>query len=64
MCESTAYILRDGTEELVFESVDHLEETDGQVKMVNLFGEEHVIKARIKALSLVDHKIILEELPS
>ena len=60
MCESTAYILKDGVETPVFESVDQLEERDGQVRMVNLFGEEHIIKARIKALSLVDHKIILE----
>ena len=60
MCESTAYILKDGVEAPIFESVDRLEERDGQVKMVNLFGEEHIIKARIKTLSLVDHKIILE----
>ena len=60
MCESTAYIMKDGVEEPIFESVDRLEERDGQVKMVNLFGEEHIIKARIKTLSLVDHKIILE----
>jgi predicted RNA-binding protein len=60
MCESTAYILKDGAEEPIFESVDYLEELDGQIKMVNLFGEEHIIKARIKTLSLVDHKIILE----
>ncbi len=60
MCESTAYILKDGAEKPIFEGVDHLEEIDGQIKMVNLFGEEHVIKAKIKGLSLVDHKIILE----
>lgn len=60
MCESTAYILKDGVEDPIFESVDYLEEIDGKVKMVNLFGEEHIIKARIKTLSLVDHKIILE----
>lgn len=62
MCESTAYIMKDGVETPIFESVDLLEERDGQVKMVNLFGEEHIIKARIKTLSLVDHKIILEPL--
>ena len=60
MCESNAYILKDGVEEPIFENVDYLEEIDGTVKMVNLFGEEHIIKARIKTLSLVDHKIILE----
>ncbi len=60
MCESTAYILKDGAEVPIFEGVDRLEEVDGQIKMVNLFGEEHVIKATIKELSLVDHKIVLE----
>ena len=62
MCESNAYVIKDGAEEPIFEGVDILEERDGQVRMVNLFGEEHIIQARIKMLSLVDHKIILEPL--
>ena len=62
MCESTAYILRDGTEDLIVESVEILEISNDQIKIRNLFGEEHIIKARVKALSLVDHKIILEPL--
>jgi predicted RNA-binding protein len=62
MCESTAYILRDGTEDLIVESVEILEIDNGQVKIRNLFGEERIIKARVKTLSLVDHKIILEPL--
>ena len=62
MCESNAYMIKDGAEEPIFEGVDILEERDGQVRMVNLFGEEHIIQARIKMLSLVDHKIILEPL--
>lgn len=62
MCESAAYILRDGTEDLIVESVQILEINNGQVKIRNLFGEEHIIKARVKTLSLVDHKIILEPL--
>ncbi len=62
MCESTAYILRGGTEDLIVESVETLEIDNGQVKIRNLFGEERIIKARVKTLSLVDHKIILEPL--
>ncbi|MBW1900692.1 MAG: CooT family nickel-binding protein [Deltaproteobacteria bacterium] len=62
MCESAAYILRDGTEDLIVESVEILEIDNGQVKIRNLFGEERIIKARVKTLSLVDHKIILEPL--
>ena len=60
MCESTAYLLRDGTEAPIVESVALLEVEDGQIKIVNLFGEERKIKARVKVLSLVEHKIILE----
>jgi predicted RNA-binding protein len=62
MCESNAYIMKDGREELVLESVDVLENQEGQVKLVSMFGEEEKIKARVKTLSLVDHKIILEPL--
>ena len=62
MCESTAYILKDGKEELLLESVDLLESEENQVKMINIFGEQKKVKAKIKALSLVDHKIILEPL--
>jgi predicted RNA-binding protein len=62
MCESNAYIMKDGREELVLESVDALENQKGQVKLVSMFGEEVKIKARVKTLSLVDHKIILEPL--
>jgi predicted RNA-binding protein len=62
MCESTAYILKDGREELVLESVDLLEESGENVKLTNLFGEEKTLRARVKALSLVDHKIILESI--
>jgi len=62
MCESTAYILKEGKEEIVLENVDFLENGEKQVKLVDLFGEEKIVKARVKSLSLVDHKIILEPL--
>jgi predicted RNA-binding protein len=60
MCEASAFIFRDGREELVLESVDVLEQEDGTVRLVNIFGEQKVLSAKIKKLSLVDHKIILE----
>jgi predicted RNA-binding protein len=60
MCEASAFIIRDGQEELVLESVDVLEEENGNIRMVSIFGEQKVLSAKIKKLSLVDHKIILE----
>jgi predicted RNA-binding protein len=62
MCESTAYILKDGKEELLLESVDILETMNTHVKLVSMFGEEEIVEAKVKTLSLVDHKIILEPL--
>ncbi|UCB51422.1 MAG: CooT family nickel-binding protein [Deltaproteobacteria bacterium] len=62
MCEAAAYLLKDGKEELLLESVDLLESDGTQIKMINIFGEQKRVKARIKALSLVDHKIVLEPL--
>jgi predicted RNA-binding protein len=62
MCESTAYLLKDGQEELILESVDQLETGDGEVKMINIFGEKKELRAKIRLLSLVDHKIVLEPL--
>jgi len=60
MCESTAYIVKDGKEELLFEDIESLENRGGEVKMVSIFGEEKTLRARIKRFSLVDHKIVLE----
>ncbi|MBW1720886.1 MAG: CooT family nickel-binding protein [Deltaproteobacteria bacterium] len=60
MCEASAYLVKNGKEELVLESVDELEEEGGEIRMVNIFGERKHLKARIRSLSLVDHKIYLE----
>lgn len=61
MCEAAAFILRDGKEELVLDSVDLLEPDNGKIRLVNIFGEQKILDAKIKQLSLVNHKIILEE---
>jgi predicted RNA-binding protein len=60
MCEASVYLQKGGTEELVLESVDVLEEQGDEVVMVNIFGEEKRLKARIKRLALVNHRIVLE----
>lgn len=60
MCESTAYILKDGKEEVLFEDIESLENSGGEIKMVSIFGEEKTIRARPRRFSLVDHKIVLE----
>ena len=60
MCESSVYIIRDGQQELLIEDVDLMEQEGDEIRVVNIFGEEKRVKARIKSLSLVEHKILLE----
>jgi len=60
MCEASVYMEREGTEELVLESVDVLEEQGDEVRMVSIFGEEKRLKARVKRFALVNHRIVLE----
>jgi predicted RNA-binding protein len=62
MCEAAVYFIKDEEEELIIESVDCLKSEEGRIRLVNLFGEERIVRGRIKALSLVNHKILLEPL--
>jgi predicted RNA-binding protein len=61
MCEANAFLLKEGKEELVLEAVDILEyDEDGRIRLANIFGEQKVLDAQIKSMSLINHKIILE----
>lgn len=62
MCEANAYLERDGKEELIMESVDIIEPEEGKVFIRNIFGEQKILSSRIKKISLIDHKILLEEI--
>jgi predicted RNA-binding protein len=60
MCEANAYLVDGETEKLILESVDTVEPDEDGLRLVNIFGEQKFIKARIHSLSLVDHKILLK----
>jgi len=62
MCEANAYILKDGTEELFLESVDKVIPTEDGILLETIFGQQKTVKARIKEMALVNHKIILEKI--
>jgi predicted RNA-binding protein len=61
MCEANAYIIRNGQEVLVMEAVDKIEPEDDGLRLVNVFGDQKFLHARIDALSLVNHKVFLRE---
>lgn len=63
MCEANAYLVEGQNETLVMEAVDKVEPEEGGLRLVNIFGEQKFIHARIDSLSLVDHKILLAAQP-
>ena len=61
MCEANIYLLNnEGREELYFESVDKITPENSQIVMEDIFGRQKILSARIKNMSLVSHRIVLE----
>jgi len=61
MCEANVYMLREGKEELVLEDISILRPEKDGVYLQNIFGEQKKVRARIKEMNLIDHRIILED---
>jgi predicted RNA-binding protein len=61
MCEANAYLYKDGKEELYLESVDVLQPEGEQIYLKNLFGEQKTFRGRVREMSLLKHRIVLEE---
>lgn len=59
MCEANAYMDKDGREELILESVDLVEpQEEGGFLLVDIFGRQKTVKARLKRMNLVNHRIV------
>lgn len=61
MCEASAYLRKDGKEELLLEMVDKVVPHEEGLMLEDIFGRRKIVKARIAELALVDHKIVLEK---
>ncbi len=62
MCEANAFMVKDGKEEQLMKAVDVVEpEGDDVWRLIDIFGDQKIIQGRIKAMSLVDHKILFEQ---
>jgi len=59
MCEAVAYLLENGEERLLLENIDAFEPEGDEVKLRSIFGEQITVKAKLKSLSFVNHKITL-----
>ncbi len=62
MCEANVYLLdKNGNEKLLLESVDKVVPCDNGILLENIFNQRKTVKAKIKEMALVEHRIILEE---
>lgn len=62
MCEANVYLLgKDGNEKLILESVDKVIPSGEEVLLENIFSQRKTVKAKIKEMALVEHRIVLEE---
>jgi predicted RNA-binding protein len=61
MCEADAYLIKNGNKRVIMENVDNMRPEGEDIYLENIFGERLQIKARIKEMNLVDHRILLVE---
>jgi len=62
MCEANAYFVKEGKEQLIMEAVDIIEpKGENNWRLVGIFGDQKILKGRIKEMNLVNHRIIFEE---
>ena len=61
MCEANAYLIINGKEQLIMESVDLVEPiAENKWVLVSMFGEKRTVAGRIKSMELVDHRVLFE----
>ena len=60
MCEANAFLLKEGIENKVMENVDQLDVEGDEIRLVNIFGEQKKLKARIVSYNGSDSRILLE----
>lgn len=62
MCEANVYLIdEEGKQKLFLESVDKIIPEEENLVLENIFGQRKIIKARIKEMALVEHRIVLQK---
>ncbi len=61
LCVPNVYLYSNGSEELLLRKVDVILPKNGKCYICSTTGEQKVIEADIKEITLSDHKIILHK---
>ena len=59
MCEAHAFLVENGKEKMIMENVDRVDLDGDEARLVNIFGEQKIVKARIRKYNSSEGKIIL-----
>ena len=59
MCETTAYVLSDGKEEMIMESMDRLLVEGDEIVVSNIFGEKRIVQGRIKEIDFNNNRLLI-----
>lgn len=63
MCEANVYLLDDnGEEKLFLGSVDKIIPEGNELCLEDIFSRRKYVRARIKEMALVEHRIVLEKI--
>jgi len=60
MCDASAYLVRDGVEEMLLESVDLVELEGDEATLTSIFGERKILRARLKLFDNSQGKLLFE----
>jgi predicted RNA-binding protein len=61
VCEAVVFIDRGGDLEKVMDDVVELKPEGEKLLLVDVFGEQKLVSARISEVELMDHRVILRE---
>jgi predicted RNA-binding protein len=61
VCEANAYVYENDQESLFLENVDILKPEGNKIYLRNLFGEQKEFEGKIREISLLSHRIVLEK---
>ncbi|MBC2744024.1 MAG: CooT family nickel-binding protein [Desulfosarcina sp.] len=60
MCDVDVFVVKNGVEEKVLENVDLIEEVAEGMRLVNIFGEEKMLKAKMVGYNNSEKRMIFQ----
>jgi predicted RNA-binding protein len=60
MCDTDAFILKNGAEEKVLESVDRIDREGDELTLTNIFGDQRTFRARLMRFDNNEGKLLFE----